>query len=232
MKKLLCLGLLVLGGITTFTEVIDNTYADTNNIMMATPMANQVSLNKLEHANDPDYKVGQKVTVLVNHMGMTMKGATATIAGAYHTHVYSVDFYNSVSHKYIKNHKWVIQRELKGMKDSSTPLKAGDQVVLEANHMPGMKGATAKINQVKDTNVYMVNIPAYKGQAPMSDHRWFIQEELKPVKNISSTNQLTVKPGMTYWEISQKYGTPIKQLEKMNKWAPTQIPVNADLIYR
>ena len=42
---------------------------------------------------------------------------------------------------------------------------------------------------------------------------------------------ITVKPGMTYSQISKKTGTPLASLLKMNKWKSTSLPVGAKVRY-
>lgn len=206
MKKIISLSILALGALTigtTTLKTIQPTHAagdmsSSSSMKLSSSSSSdmsmskdgttgkQVSLKGLKKATKPAYKKGEKVTVLVDHKmpgeDMKMKGAPATIVAGYHTRVYEVDFHTTDNNTSVKNHKWVIQREIKGEKDSSKPLKKGAKVTLEANHMKGMKGAKATIVSSKETNVYIVNIDAYKGQQAMMNHRWFTQSELKARK--------------------------------------------------
>lgn len=144
----------------------------------------QVSLEGLAAAQEPAFHAGDKVTVLVDHvmggMVMKMKGAPATIVAGYHTRVYAVTFYtNDGTHELVTDHKWIIQREIEGQTDDSTPLAAGTEITMLANHMPGMKGAKATIVSSQVSNVYIVDVAPFEGQASMKNHRWLIQSELK-----------------------------------------------------
>ena len=143
----------------------------------------QVSLNGLAPAEAPRYNDGDKVTVLVDHvmggMVMKMKGAPATIVAGYHTRAYAVTFYTTDTHTLVTDHKWIIQREIQGQTDESAPLADGTEIVMEASHMPGMKGAKATIVSSQESNVYIVDVPPYEGQAEMKDHRWLLQSEMK-----------------------------------------------------
>lgn len=126
-------------------------------------------------ANAPKYPVGTEVTLTTDHME-GMKGAPAKIVGAYKTTTYAVDYTPTDGGTPIKNHKWVVQEELKDA--GKTPLKVGDKAVLEADHMPGMKGAEATISQVTDQTVYMVDYEA--NGMTMKNHKWVTEDEIAP----------------------------------------------------
>lgn len=126
-------------------------------------------------ANAPKYPVGTEVTLTTDHME-GMKGAPAKIVGAYKTTTYAVDYTPTNGGTPIKNHKWVVQEELKDA--GKTPLKVGDKAVLEADHMPGMKGAEATISQVTDQTVYMVDYEA--NGMTMKNHKWVTEDEIAP----------------------------------------------------
>ncbi|UDM31896.1 DUF1541 domain-containing protein [Lentilactobacillus laojiaonis] len=144
----------------------------------------QVPLEGLMVAQAPNFKKGDSVTLLVDHvmahMVMKMKGAPATIVAGYNTRAYAVDFYTTNDHTLVKDHKWIIQREIKGETDDSPALSIGSKITIEANHMPGMRGAEATIVDSQEGNIYIVDVPAYEGQKPMMNHRWFMQDEMKP----------------------------------------------------
>ncbi|MCJ7858675.1 YdhK family protein [Corynebacterium kalidii] len=54
----------------------------------------------------------------------------------------------------------------------------GTDVVLTADHMAGMDGATATIAGAFDTYTYSVSYTPTDGGAPVVDHKWVVQEEL------------------------------------------------------
>uniref|UniRef100_A0A914YHU4 DUF1541 domain-containing protein n=1 Tax=Panagrolaimus superbus TaxID=310955 RepID=A0A914YHU4_9BILA len=58
------------------------------------------------------------------------------------------------------------------------PFAAGTEVVLNADHMPGMKGAKAIIDSAEQTTVYMVDYTPTTGGDPVKNHKWVTEEEL------------------------------------------------------
>ncbi len=64
----------------------------------------------LKVAENPAFPVGSKAIILADHLP-NMKGAEATIVGAYDTTVYMVDYISTAGEK-VKNHKWVVESEL------------------------------------------------------------------------------------------------------------------------
>ena len=69
-----------------------------------------------------------------------------------------------------------------GMSEATDPLyPVGSEVVLAADHMPGMNGATATIVGAYDTYTYAVNYTPTTGGDPVTDHQWVVHEELQNV---------------------------------------------------
>ncbi|MFL8937329.1 YdhK family protein [Rossellomorea oryzaecorticis] len=133
----------------------------------------------LETAADPMNPVGSKAIINAGHMP-GMKGAEATISGAYDTVVYTVTYTPTTGGKEVKNHKWVIHEELKD--PGKEPYKKGDKVILEADHMKGMKGAEAVIESAEETTVYMVDYMPKDGGEEVKNHKWVTEEELSTVE--------------------------------------------------
>lgn len=109
-----------------------------------------------------------------------MKGAKATIVGAYDTTAYAVSYTPTTGGPKVTNHKWVIHEEIENA--GAEPFKPGDEVVLEADHMPGMKGAKATIDSAEKTTVYMVNYEPTTGGDPVKNHMWVTGSELSAAK--------------------------------------------------
>lgn len=65
----------------------------------------------LKDAGDIPYKVGDEVTLNVEHME-GMKGAKATIESAKQTTIYMVDYTPTTGGEEVKNHQWVTEDEL------------------------------------------------------------------------------------------------------------------------
>ena len=66
-----------------------------------------------------------------------------------------------------------------GIKEASDPKYAsGDEVILTADHMPGMEGAKATIAGAFDTTTYSVSYTPIDGSDPVKDHKWVVHEEL------------------------------------------------------
>ncbi|GAB2569418.1 hypothetical protein GCM10027033_27120 [Leucobacter ruminantium] len=74
------------------------------------------------------------------------------------------------------DHKWVVHEELDN--PGEAPLADGTEVVLEAEHMAGMQGATATIDHSTQETVYMVDVPG--GEMPMTNHKWVVESEVHP----------------------------------------------------
>jgi len=133
----------------------------------------------LKEAENPTYKVGSQAILETDHME-GMKGAEATIAGAYDTEVYAVSYTPTTGGDIVENHKWIIHEEIEDAGD--TPFKPGEEVVLNADHMEGMNGAEAVIDSVEETTVYMVDyIPATGGEE-VKNHKWVTESELSPIE--------------------------------------------------
>ncbi|MGE7053581.1 YdhK family protein, partial [Paenibacillus glucanolyticus] len=132
----------------------------------------------LKAAENPTYPVGTQALIETDHMP-GMKGAKATIVGAYDTTVYTISYTPTNGGPEVKNHKWVIQEELKDA--GKEPLQPGTEVVVNADHMEGMEGATAVIDSAEQTTVYMVDFTSTTGEE-VKNHKWVTESELSPVQ--------------------------------------------------
>lgn len=126
-------------------------------------------------AESPKYPVGTEVTLTADHMS-GMDGAKAVIAGAYDTYTYSVNYTPVNGGDPVKDHKWVVQEELKDAGDQRQA--DGARVTLDADHMAGMKGAEATIESSTDETVYMVDYEA--DGMTMTNHKWVVESEIEP----------------------------------------------------
>jgi len=129
----------------------------------------------MKKAAHPKYPVGSRVTLTADHMP-GMKGARAKVVGAYDTVTYAVNYTPTTGGAPVKDHKWVVQQELKGAGSKRLPDRA--KAVLTAGHMPGMKDAHATIASSTTQPVYVVDYTAH-GKT-MKNHKWVIQNEMKP----------------------------------------------------
>ena len=129
----------------------------------------------LAEADNPAYAVGDTATIQADHMP-GMDGAIATIAGAYDTAAYSVSYTPTDGGEPVEDHKWVIHEELADAADA--PYAEGDAVTLDADHMEGMKGASAAIDTVEETTVYMVDFENTETGDPVTNHKWVTESEL------------------------------------------------------
>lgn len=142
---------------------------------MEHPMDGGPAPEGIETAASPTYPVGTEVTLTADHME-GMDGANATIAGAYDTYTYAVDFTPSTGGEPVKDHKWVVQQEIEDAGDER--LADGTEVTLEAEHMEGMKGAEATLASSTEETVYMVD---YESDGmTMTNHKWVVESEIKP----------------------------------------------------
>lgn len=129
----------------------------------------------IEKATSPTYPVGTKVTLTANHMP-GMKGAGATISGAFDTTAYAVSYTPTDGGERVTDHRWVVHEELED--PGEAPLAEGVEVVLDADHMAGMDGAEATIEGSTDETVYMVDLTM--DGMEMTNHKWVVESEVKP----------------------------------------------------
>lgn len=133
----------------------------------------------LVEAENPTYPVGSKAIINASHMP-GMNGAEATISGAFDTTVYTVTYTPTTGGEPVEDHKWVIHEEIENAGDES--FQTGDEVVLNAEHMEGMKGATATIDSAEQTTIYMVDYTDTETGEKVTYHKWVTESELSPVE--------------------------------------------------
>ncbi|MFJ6412098.1 YdhK family protein [Terribacillus sp. AE2B 122] len=133
----------------------------------------------LQEKVNPKYPKGSKVIIEADHME-GMKGAEATISGAFDTTAYVISYTPTTGGEKVTNHKWVIQEEIEGVE--TNPIEPGTEVTLNADHMEGMDGAKATIESAKKTTVYMVDFSPTTGGEEVKNHKWLIDDELSPAE--------------------------------------------------
>ncbi|MFA8439811.1 YdhK family protein [Pueribacillus sp. YX66] len=133
----------------------------------------------LKVAENPTYEAGSQAIIEADHMA-GMKGAKATIVGAYDTTVYTISYTPTTGGERVENHKWIIHEELQSVGEA--PLEPGTEVTVNADHMEGMDGATAEIDSAEKTTVYMVNFTPTTYGEEVRNHKWVTESELSPVK--------------------------------------------------
>lgn len=133
----------------------------------------------LEEAENPTYPVGSEVTIQTDHMP-GMMDASGEIVGAFDSTAYEITYNDTETGEEVSNHKWVVHAEIENAQDE--PYQAGDEVVVEAYHMPGMEGATATIDSTEDTTVYMVTYTDTETGETVENHKWLIGDELIPAE--------------------------------------------------
>lgn len=129
----------------------------------------------LKDAKNPTYKVGSEAIIKTNHM-KGMDGAVATIVGAFDTIAYAISYNPVTGGERVENHKWVIHEEIKDADDKM--MQPGNEVILEADHMKGMKGAVSEIDTAEKTTVYMIDYTPTTGGQKVTNHKWVIESEL------------------------------------------------------
>ncbi|WP_055108177.1 YdhK family protein [Paenibacillus ihumii] len=128
----------------------------------------------IKKAANPKFKVGSKAVMNSAHME-GMNGAEATIVGAFDTIAYTISYTPATGGEKVTNHKWIIHEEIKDASDKA--YRPGDEVIVEANHMEGMKGAKAVIDSAQQTTVYMVDYTSATGE-DVKNHKWVTEDEL------------------------------------------------------
>ena len=142
---------------------------------MGHPMDGGPAPAGIKKAASPKYPVGTEVKLAADHMD-GMDGAKATIVGAFDTYTYAVNFTPTTGGEPVKDHKWVVQQEIKDAGDTRLP--DGTEVTLDAEHMKGMKGAKATIASSTVQTVYMVDYEA--DGMKMTNHKWVVESEIQP----------------------------------------------------
>ncbi|PKG23746.1 YdhK family protein [Niallia nealsonii] len=132
--------------------------------------------DNLEPAKSPTYMDGSSIIIEADHME-GMKGAEATVLSSFDTTAYVVSYTPTNGGKRVDNHKWVIQEEMEDAGHKT--LAPGTKVTLLADHMEGMKGATAEIESSEKTTVYMVDYTPTNGGKKVTNHKWVTEEEIK-----------------------------------------------------
>ena len=130
----------------------------------------------MKSTNDGEFKKGDKVTITEGHMA-GMKNAKGTVKEAYKTYAYEVSYTPTNGDDKINNHKWVVNEEVADAPEHG--FKKGDTVKLEADHMSGMKNAEAKIDDVEETTVYIVDYQSTDNDKMVKNHKWMTGDELK-----------------------------------------------------
>lgn len=133
----------------------------------------------LKVAEDPTYEIGSEAIIQTDHME-GMKGATATIVGAYDTTAYTISYRPTTGGVPVTNHKWIIHEEIKNA--SEQPYESGVEVIMKADHMEGMKGAKAQIDAAEYTTVYMIDYTPTTGGDKVTNHKWVTENELSAIK--------------------------------------------------
>ncbi|MDB1688218.1 YdhK family protein [Enterococcus casseliflavus] len=186
MKKTVKLILASLGLILFLTACSNQSDTDTSNSSVESSSSNSMdSMEGMNHdgmvpatmkdAKNPKFPVGSNVILLDDHME-GMKGAEAQVVGAYDTIIYEVSYEPTTGGEMVKNHRWVVQEELK---DSATEAGKGDSVVLNADHMDGMMGAEAQVDRAIKGTIYVVDYTPTDGQEKVKNHMWISEDEMK-----------------------------------------------------
>ncbi|WP_155593715.1 YdhK family protein [Lysinibacillus cavernae] len=129
----------------------------------------------LKNAENPKFPVGSTAIITDGHMD-GMKGAEATIVGAYNTTAYMISYEPTLGGKRVENHKWVIHEEL--IDPDGAPLAPGTEVKTDAAHMEGMENATVRIDEAVKTTVYMVDYTSTTNGEAVKNHKWVTEAEL------------------------------------------------------
>ncbi|PIC67216.1 hypothetical protein CSV71_08860 [Sporosarcina sp. P21c] len=129
----------------------------------------------LMEAENPTYPVGSEAIIETDHME-GMKGATATIVGAFDTTAYSINYPPTDGGEKVIDHKWVVHEEIED--PAPAPLEKGTEVTVLADHMAGMEGAKAEIESAEKTTVYMIDYASTTDGEEVQNHKWVVEDEL------------------------------------------------------
>ncbi|WP_218931253.1 YdhK family protein [Ruoffia halotolerans] len=142
---------------------------------------------------EPTYKVGDDVQINATHMP-GMEGAEGTVIAAFDTTAYEISYTPTDDSEPIENHRWIVQEEIAeaaDQEDADAPFEVGDEVTVEAYHMPGMEGATATIDAVNETTVYLVDYIDTESGEEVINHKWVTEDELATLDGAEETAPAT-----------------------------------------
>ncbi|WHY57474.1 YdhK family protein [Peribacillus simplex] len=129
----------------------------------------------LKAAENPTYEVGSQAIIESGHME-GMKGAEATIVGAFDTTAYAISYTPAAGGEKVENHKWIIHEEIKDAGEKT--YEPGAEVTVNASHMEGMNGTVAEVESAEKTTVYMVDFTPTTGGEKVKNHKWVTESEL------------------------------------------------------
>jgi hypothetical protein len=167
---------LVLSACSTGNEEEENSKDQKQEKHMNHKSESKAPGDNMKSTDDSKYKKDDKITITADHMP-GMKNAKGTVKGAYKTYAYVVSYTPTNGDEKVNNHKWVVNEEVADAPENG--FKKGDTVKLEADHMPGMKGAEAQIDDVEKTTVYMVDYKSTENDEMVKNHKWMTTDELK-----------------------------------------------------
>ncbi|SHE28575.1 LysM domain-containing protein [Atopostipes suicloacalis DSM 15692] len=160
-------------GANTLDDADNVAQTGSKTVASETTDKSQTGHEGMEHDESGEIPEGSEVTIQTDHMP-GMMGATGEVVGAFDSIAYEITYNDTKTGEEVANHKWVVHEEVENAQDE--PYQAGDEVVLEAYHMPGMQGATAIIDSAEDTTVYMVTYTDTETDDTVENHKWLIEE--------------------------------------------------------
>ena len=187
MRKIILMGIFTLASAFTLAACgNDNKEVNHENMDMETDAGSEESMEMnhsgsgevpegLKDAENPTYEVGSQAIIETDHME-GMKGAEATVVGAFDTTAYAISYTPTTDGERVTNHKWVIQEEIRDAGEET--LEIGTEVTVEADHMEGMDGTTAEIDSSEQTTVYMIDYTPTTGGEDVTNHKWVTESEL------------------------------------------------------
>lgn len=158
---------------TTVVETEDHADHDAHAAMEHNNDGGEAPKGMAEAVN-PKFKVGDSVKIDAEHMP-GMEGAIGTVTGVYSTTAYEVNYDPTDGSPRVEDHKWVVHEELDNPGDA--PLAEDTPIVIEAEHLKGMKGAHGTVEDAESTNVYMVDFDA--NGTHFTNHKWVTEDELE-----------------------------------------------------
>lgn len=168
-------------------SVEESTTQETDHTMMEHDDEGRLPGNiKIER--EPTYQVGDDATLLEGHMP-GMEGATVTIIAAFDTVAYEISYDPTDGSERVENHRWIVHEEIAD--EGAEPYQVGDEVLVEAYHMPGMEGATAMIDAVSDTTVYLIDYIDTETGETVINHKWVTEEELSALEEAAESVEET-----------------------------------------
>lgn len=137
--------------------------------------ADRVDTKDMVVPEEPFYEKGETVIVTADYAS-GMQDAQAEVTGVFETTIYEVSYEPQNGGEAVMNYKWVVQEDLE---EEEEIYDIGQEVTLKTDHLPGMKGAKATIEDAFYGQIYMISYTDGDGKK-VDNYQWVLADDLRP----------------------------------------------------